>query len=114
MGSSEFARQIRDLGYQVEELPNCNRVIFPFEIPIGSHRGETVKLGFDVPTDFPVTPPGGPRVSPRLGHPGGAVHDAPDFGAVWEYWSRPFPNWAGTDRTAATYMAHVRRLFQQL
>ncbi len=85
-----------------------------YSIPIGRRLGEQIRLGFDVPTDFPVTPPGGPRVSPKLGHPDGAVHAAPDFGTEWEYWSRPFPNWAGTDRTVRSYMAHIRRLFQQL
>ena len=113
MGPAEFARQLRDLGHEVEE-PAGTKVILKYTIPIGRRIGEQIRLGFDVPTDFPLTPPGGPRVSPPLGHPAGAVHAAPDFGAAWEYWSRPFPNWAGTDRTVRSYMAHIRRLFQQL
>jgi hypothetical protein len=113
MGAAEFVRQLRELGHEVDE-PVETRVTLPYTIPIGRRLGETIRLGFDVPPDFPNTPPSGPRVSPRLGHPAGAVHAATDFGSEWEYWSRPFPNWQGTDRSVKTYMAHVRRLLQQL
>lgn len=112
MGGPEFARQLRDLGYQVTEQGDGN-VRFPWEIPVGSRVGELITLGFTVPPDFPVTPPGGPCVTPALQHPHGAVHPAP-FGSGWVYWSRPFPGWASTDRTVRTYMAHVRHLFGQI
>jgi hypothetical protein len=113
VGAPEFARQLRDLGHQVTELPDSN-VRFPWKIPMGRLMGQVITLGFTVPADFPVTPPGGPCLTPALHHPAGAVHAAPAFGPDWVYWSRPFPGWAGTDRTVRTYLAHIRRLFGQL
>jgi hypothetical protein len=113
VGIDEFVLQLKTLQYHVIEVAGT-RVKLEYSIPVGRHLGENVMLGFDVPADFPNTPPGGPRLSPRLGHPRGAVHEAPDFGTDWEYWSRPFPNWAQCEKTVRAYMAHIRSLFQQL
>lgn len=126
MGGLDFITQLRAFGYDVEERSG-NRVVFPYTIPIGPRLGEQVHLGFVVPTDFPLSPPSGPYVSPLLlpinpnqsvGHPVGGVHPANsfglDWGADWEYWSRPFPDWPGTDRTVRAYMAHIAHLFETL
>lgn len=108
----DFADQLQALGFEV--TINVSKVTLPFEIPVGGQSGRTVMLGIDVPGDFPANPPTGPHVSPKLGHPDGAVSDSPQFGVEWEYWSRPFQSWASTNRTVSDYMAHVRRLFSQL
>lgn len=107
----DFASQLSELGFNV--TISGSFVTFPFAIQSGSHSGETVLLGIEVPGDFPANPPPGPHVRPRLGHPDGHVISS-TMGAEWEYWSRPFPSWPSTNRTASDYMAHVRLLFSQL
>lgn len=88
-------------------------VVFSYEIPVGGRLGDKIRLGLARVTDWPLSCPPGPHVSPRLGHPGGNVHASP-LGPDWEYWSRPFPGWADADRTLRAYMAHIRALFMQL
>jgi len=116
MAGSDLIEQLKTLGYQVSELGDA-KVSFPFVIPTGKFAGQSIKLGFVVPGDFPVTPPSGPHISPRLlphqsggTHPTGGINDSP-FGAEWQYWSRPMPHWNNTKRTARDVMAHVRHLF---
>ncbi|MEU6653334.1 hypothetical protein ABZ904_28840 [Streptomyces sp. NPDC046900] len=87
-------------------------VVFEYTIEAGPRAGTTVQIGLQAMQDFPVTPPGGPQVSPRLGHPHGAVHPSP-LGGEWEYWSRPATNWAA-DRSVRGYLRHLRTLFAQL
>jgi len=122
MGSSDFVDGLRALGHAVEELPN-NLIIMPYTVPVGPRMGEHIRLGFTVPTDWPLTPPSGPCVSPRIvpihpdqsvGHPVGGVHEADHFGPDWQYWSRPIPHWHTTDRSVRAYMAHISRLFGTL
>ena len=121
MAAADFTAQLRASGFTVTERPD-GPITFPFEIPIGCRAGERVELGFQVPSDFPASPPSGPHVSPRIlpihpdqsvGHPTGGVHESP-LGSEWEYWSRPFPGWATTDRSARAYMGHIRHLFETL
>jgi hypothetical protein len=110
MGPDEFFRQLGSLGFEFSQRGQY--AIFKYCIPLGTMIGETITLALIATNDFPLTPPPGPHVSPRLGHPNGAVH-ASDLGPDWEYWSRPFPGWPATDRTVKAYMAHVRHLFSQ-
>jgi hypothetical protein len=88
-------------------------VVFDYVVPIGGRAGSRVKLGLAEVPDWPLSCPSGPHVSPRIGHPGGNVHPSP-LGTDWEYWSRPFPGWAASQRTLKAYMAHVRALLEQL
>jgi hypothetical protein len=128
MARKDFVEQLQILGYEVEERGE-DRLAFPYVIPVGRFAGKKILLGFIVHDDFPMTPPSGPHISPRLlplhpgsdlPHPQGGVHespfDAPAGGGIktelWEYWSRPFPGWAGTKRTVKAYMAHIRNLFE--
>ena len=111
MGPEEFVRQLRDLGFEVQVVQGL--AVFPYAVPVGSRAGEQVQLGLAIPPDFPASPPPGPHVSPRLGHPQGAVSDSL-LGVDWEYWSRPFPDWPRTERSVRAYMVHVRTLFSQL
>jgi hypothetical protein len=120
MPKDEFIQQLRQMGYAVADLGG-GRVAFPYEIPCGKFAGRKIKLGFTVPPDFPLTPPSGPHISPRLmpnqsggAHPTGGIHDSPSFGTDWHYWSRPISHWNDTTRTVKDVMAHVRHLFDTL
>lgn len=111
MSNSPFFDEIRTL-FPDAVANEQGFVVLKYDIPVGGRVGETVELALQVPSDWPLSCPPGPHVSPAIGHPGGAVHASP-LGIEWQYWSRPFPNWAGVRRTAATYMSHIRTLFSQ-
>ena len=122
MAAADLIRELNELGYMPRDRGD-GLIDFDYEIEVGPLAGRVVKLGWELPGDWPLMPPSGPRVSPRilplnsngeLGHPLGAVHEAPRFGPDWEYWSRPCNHWAQTDRTAAVYMCHIRHLFDTL
>jgi len=117
MSRADFIEQLKALVGEVEDFSD-GRVAFPYTILSGSFAGKQIKLGFQVPEDFSVTPPSGPHISPRLlpnqsggEHPRGGIHDSPAFGPDWHYWSRPIPNWTSTKRTVKDVLAHVRHLF---
>ncbi|MGH2638513.1 MAG: hypothetical protein ACRDF4_04425, partial [Rhabdochlamydiaceae bacterium] len=122
MSKKDFVDELKALGYQPDDKTNPQFVIFDYDIQNGSKIGQRIKLAFGVQDDFPLNPPGGPHVSPRLfpfspggslPHPRGAVNPSP-LGGDWEYWSRPYPNWNATDRTVRTYMRYIRRLFEDV
>jgi len=113
-GKMEFDKQLRELGFAVDEQPN-DRISFTYIVGHGRFEGREVRLGFHVPPDFPRTPPSGPHISPRLlplnpnaaAHPD-RVHES-DFGQDWEYLSRPYQAWTGK-RTVAQYLAYIEKL----
>lgn len=117
-GVEEFCRQLIELEYQPEVL-QPDRVVFDYTIQEGRHANRHIKLGFIVPPDFPLTPPGGPNLSPRIlamnasapGHPE-RVADSP-LGPEWQYLSRPYPNWK-SKIGAHGYMGHVAILLHTL
>lgn len=118
MARQDFIEQLKTLGYVPQDLGN-NRIWFSYTIPVGKFIGQQIQLGFVVGDDFPANPPGGPHISPHLlpinaggTHPSGGIHDNREFGGSWQYWSRPFPSWANTDRSVRIYMAHIRHLFE--
>jgi hypothetical protein len=129
--SENFAEQLRDLGYEPEVMWE-EVVVFGYEVPLGKHLGEIVKIGIHVPAGWSTVPPSGPFVSPRVlpinpaqgrGRPWDAVHEAngrtpfQDPNGEWEYWSRPFPTnpgWANTDQSVGTYLTHLRTLFDEI
>jgi hypothetical protein len=118
MSASDFIQALEAMGHSVTDHEN-GRVSFPYTVPCGKFADQTITLGFLVPGDFPLTPPSGPHLSPRLlplnpisgSHPTHGVHESPSFGTGWEYWSRPMNHWPQTNRTARDVMAHVRHLF---
>ena len=136
VATQAFMAQLEEMGYEPELLNGGaalagDVLVFEYQVEAGPLAGERVKLALRPPPDFPMTPPGGPLVSPRVlpinpnqgsGHPRGAVHVAEtgglsDPGGDWEYWSRPFPTppgWASTKRDVRAYMGHVRTLFATL
>lgn len=88
-------------------------VVFGYQIPIGGRATDKIRLALANVGDWPLSCPPGPHVSPRLGHPDGQVHPSP-LEPDWEYWSRPFPGWADSQRNFRAYMAHIRALFMRL
>jgi hypothetical protein len=106
-------------------VPEPELVAFAWEVELGPLAGEQIELAFRAPADFNLGAPGGLLVRPHLlalnpaggEHPLCGVHPAAGCGVAdpsWQYWSRPHPNWAGTDRTVPALMAHVRHLFDTL
>lgn len=121
-----FLTGLRDLGYE-PMIPSKypDHVVFDYEVKIGRFAGQKMHIGLVVPSDWPLTPPGGPHVSPRLhppssdgahptGHifPGHSKNFASAIGGDWQYWSRPFPNWNTAKKTADTYMAYIWKLWE--
>src|SRR6478609_4222496 len=112
----------------IPELRHEDFVCFDYEIVLGKHAGERIKLAFQVPGDWPATPPTGPYVSPRMlpihpesgeGRPWDAVHEAAPRGLAdpngeWEYWSRPYLDWENTDKTVKDYLRHLLTLFDEI
>ena len=125
--TDDFMAQLRALAYEPELRPN-EFVVFDYEVEVGKHTGASVKVGLQVPPDWPMSPPSGPFVSPRLlpinpssgrGRPWDSVHAAHGRGlddpqGVWEYWSRPFTAWPRTDRSVKAYLRHLRTLFAEI
>jgi hypothetical protein len=87
-------------------------VTFPYVVPVGAHVGTTVTVGLAAP-DFPINPPGGVHIRPRIPHPGDDAHHTSPLGTDWIYWSRPHPDWAQSGRNISDYLAHLRKLFSQ-
>lgn len=109
-GATEFARQAESLELANVEVRE-DWVLFDLDIPAGAHTGTTMRIGAQVPPDFPDNPPTGPHVHPCLTHPAGAVH-ASSLGQEWLYWSRPIQGWP-VDRSVRAWIRHVRSLFAQ-
>jgi hypothetical protein len=122
VGTELFVAGLQKLGYSLEVLKNKpDHVTFAYTVATGKHSGMPVRLGLVVPVDFPMTPPGGLHVSPRINphmdggdHPNGGVNNNSDFqvaGGEWQYWSRPFKEWGKAKKTVATYMSHIWHLW---
>lgn len=119
VGMAGFMAGLRVLGYEPEIVDASSRQIaFDYRVETGKHAGETYKIGFEVPQDFPLTPPSGPHVKAKLhptgrsgAHPSANVSESAFGPTEWQYWSRPFSDWASSKKTVATYMAHIWRLW---
>lgn len=121
----QFCDGLRRLGYDPKTYEgHPTHITFGFEIPCGSYAGRELSIGLNVPTDFPTVAPSGPHFSPILiaddksgQPPRGGLHlnHDPVFkvltGEDWQYWSRPFPNWAVLDDPVRAYLAHVKNLW---
>ncbi|MGB8723173.1 MAG: hypothetical protein WA383_20070 [Terriglobales bacterium] len=127
-GAAAFVEGLRTLGYEPNALPNSpDHVVFNYPVEVGRFAGQTVRLGFVVPPDFPNITPSGPHVSPHvraihptndLPHPDGGVHQSQSeafqkgAGGAWQYWSRPCADWGKSKKTVTAYMAHIWRLWE--
>ena len=122
-GAELFAQGLIGLGYRPMSLPGKpDHVVIDYEVESGRLKGTKLRQGFVVPSDFPLTPPSGPHISTIVypnksggEHPTGGVHDSQAFqqtlGGAWQYWSRPFQEWASTKKSVAAYMGHIWRLW---
>jgi hypothetical protein len=118
-GVEVFTKGLHELGYSPVALEGRpDHIVIDYVILTGRFADQKVQIGFVVPGDFPMTPPSGPHVSPQIHpmvsggtHPTGGIHASP-FGGGWQYWSRPFQNWAQSKKTVAAYMSHVWRLWE--
>lgn len=116
MAKNEFITGLRALGFEPQEL-SPNRVIFKFEVPVGGNIGVKIMIGFEVQDDYPMSCPPGPHFK-SVGiqgwkEPPNNIHASP-FGTEWRYWSRPFPDWNRTNRSAKVYLAHIKNLLTRI
>ncbi|MGH8493097.1 MAG: hypothetical protein ACRERR_08345 [Moraxellaceae bacterium] len=125
VGVAAFIYGLKEMGYDPQVPPSQpDHVYFDYEVPVGKFAGIKVKLGFSIPPSFPVSGvPSGPHVSPHVlplnpqsgPHPSHGVHASPFsslVGGDWQYWSRPFPDWAARKKTVAAYLSHIHRLWE--
>lgn len=116
MGINELKRQLEELGYNVNDI-TPGFISFRFTVPHGKFKGEELEIALQG-AQFPNVPPPGILLNKNLlplrgggQHPTGGIHNRTVAGQNWQYWSRPFKDWASTDRTARTYLAFIRTLF---
>ena len=119
-GREEFERQLKEMGIEPLAGQEGNRVAFDYFVSDGKFTGKQITVGFVVPPEFNRTPPGGPHISPRLlpMNPDGPDHAhrtaESEFGADWQYLSRPYRgSWTGR-KGVADYLAHIDHLFATL
>jgi hypothetical protein len=116
-GRQLFAEELHGLGFDPELVEDSETMIsFDYVIPNGPRCGEQVRLGLEVPPNFPVEPPHGPHYRPTIlrGRDIAGVHENLAFGPDWDHWSRPHPRWNLTDRSVKAYMRHLRSLNEEL
>lgn len=121
-GVEAFSSGLQDLDY-VPENPGPNRVVFEYQIKQGRFAEKTIKIGIEVPPDFPVNCPTGPHINPRLiPIDTGALDNKraaeSPFGPEWQYLSRPFraqqTGWNRTKRDVKSYLWHVMDILNTL
>jgi len=119
-GVDAFFEQLSQAGICAERDKSANdRISFDFVIPGGKFAAQIWRIGLVIPASFPAEPPTGPHISPQIHgtqtksgvHPTANISASP-FGADWEYWSRPYPNWnTEPEKSARTYLKHIARLW---
>ena len=120
MGKQRFKQGLEELGYSVTEKDGQWLTINVFPIEEGRFAGKIIEVGFDVPSDFGLTPPHGPHVKPLLFPVNTKSVDhqvrmhLSDLGADWGQLSRPFPNWKNTNRSVKEYIRYVTHLLNTL
>ena len=121
-GKEAFAEGLRQLGHAVEDRGGP-RVSFSHTIGGGRFKDTTVTIGIEVPSDFNVTPPTGPHITPRLipintNALGNDRAAESSFGPEWQYLSRPFRDgsdgWNRTKRDVKAYLRHIRNILETL
>lgn len=114
MGREEFSKQLRALGYNVQESVN-NGLYFEYLVEVGSNKGKKVLMGYENLHDFPMNAPHGPHFKPmengwiNPSGPRSGVHKS-NFGSDWIHWSRPFKQWNNTRKTVKEYLAHIKNI----
>lgn len=123
MPNEKFVSGLKELGYEPEKLSETRVAIsyIPFE---GKLKSQQLKVGFEVPSDFELTPPTGAHISPALltvnesalTHPQKVA--ASPFGNDWQYLSRPFQyrgkEWKDSVRTVNVYLQFIEEILNTL
>jgi hypothetical protein len=114
MGHQQLIDDLRAAGFDavLTHSGGAEFVSFAYSVPIGALAGQEVRIHLQAP-DWPLNPPSGPHVSPRIPHPGDTAHHQSPVGQDAIYWSRPHPRWAQSDRSIEEYLTHLRTLFSQ-
>lgn len=107
---SDLLDQLRRLGYE-PELVN-DRVIFDLEVHTGQCEGKTIRVGLDVPDNWPSAATHWIHVEGPFTD-GGNVHPS-EIGSAWRKFSRPMNEWRATDRDARTLVGHLHRVFEHV
>jgi len=123
MPNEKFITGLKDLGYEVEILSET-RVAIPYTPFEGRLKGQPIKVGFEVPQDFEISPPTGPHISPVLLTMNESATTHPEkvlsspFGSEWQYLSRPYQSsrgdWNNSSRTVKEYMRFVEDILNTL
>lgn len=114
MGREEFAKQLKALGFDVQDSANQG-LYFEYVVEVGKNQDRRVLMGFENLNDFPMNAPHGPHFKPLDEgwiNPGGqrsGVHKS-RFGEEWVHWSRPFQQWNNTKKTVKEYLAHIKNV----
>lgn len=119
-GKDKFIEELESAGYTVESLDG-SKIAFEYAVINGKFKDRKIKIGLEIPTDFNITCPTGPHLSPRLIdlNPNGIGNDRAvesPFGAEWEYLSRPYPDngWPRTNRKVKAYLLFVKHIIETL
>lgn len=121
-GCEKVSAELKALGCQPYEFdrPSGRVVAFPYEIEVGSHKGEKVHLGlsFEGNDGYPEYPPHWIHVSPPINDgKGGAVETYKQDGREWLAMSRPPGDiWDSmpTKHMWAYLSDHVRRIWSDV
>ncbi len=120
MGKEKFKEGLIELGFPIEDSNDDWLKVSRYKIEDGRFKDQIIELAFQVPVDFPINPPHGPHMRPRLfpineGSPSHTerMHKSP-LGSDWGHLSRPFPNWGKGKRTTKRYMEYIYYLFNNL
>lgn len=118
MARDEFRKDLEALGYNVTDMGE-GRIAFRYTVTEGSKASQTIDVGYEVPPDFPLTPPGGPHIKLHMHplksggeHPTGGIHESKAFGPEWQYWSRPMRHWGRTRKSVKDVLQHLDHLFR--
>jgi len=122
LGHELIIEQLSELGYEVTSYPDSPNYPGGFlgikwTVPVGRFRGQEIEVALNAP-QFPMAPPSGPYIKPHLlpikgGNqlPFDGVHERNVPTNDFQYWSRPYQDWATTDQHIRTYLSFLKTLF---
>jgi hypothetical protein len=110
MGPTTLAEHLRKRNYEVEVRGEFV-IISNYVVQVGRFAGQSIRLAFQTPADYEITPPGGFHTSPHLVAPGSNNIHASPLGAEFCYWSRPPHEWAKA-RNTARLLSNVNAVLQ--
>lgn len=121
IGHELIAEQLSELGYEVISYPDHPQypggfIAIKFMVPVGRFRGQEIEVAFNA-SQFPLVPPSGPYIKPYLlpikgGNvlPFDGIHERQVPTGEFQYWSRPYHDWASTGQNMRTYLAFLKTL----